>query len=492
MDVDMATAKNIDMTTSSKLVLQALTCDVVMLKRDGIYLEENAMKTMTATQKYQHFKETIESTMGGAAEAFRNSSAGIFQNFNNQIENLKKAFGEGLVGAIAPALEGVSDKIYELLSSGSLDPLIKSFGNLASKVIDVGTELGKLVINLMNASNEEEAINKIADAFDRLSWILNGVESVLARINVLVKDLHLDQVMNFMGAAADQTLFGGMWGRAGQQVQYANAGQYTENEAIRRGLITPEKQAIDDNTRATEQQTTYTEEQINAMKANIRTIAESTFTEIGYNYTTKETSNSIAKFGDVAAAGTSKIMSALSGSGGGSGAGGSGCRTFQTGTSVSGGGSFKSGAYSGGASGSPGMLWYNVLGNENASKVVTMGEQWASTVSSITYNGCSGLVCSFDTVEQTQINGSNATINSKFYNDNGSFVQTEREVTYANDALITKRGDIVKFHPEDNIMAYKGNAPRGNLSVNITVNGSGDPDKVAELIMRKIERIQRM
>jgi len=50
----------------------------------------------------------------------------------------------------------------------------------------------------------------------------------------------------------------------------------------------------------------------------------------------------------------------------------------------------------------------------------------------------------------------------------------------------------VKFHPDDNIMAFKGNGPKGNISVNITVNGAGDPDRVAELIMKKIEKIQRM
>ena len=156
------------------------------------------------------------------------------------------------------------------------------------------------------------------------------------------------------------------------------------------------------------------------------------------------------------------------------GCGGGGCRTYATSTTIEGGGSFRSGAYSGGPSGSPGMLWYNVLGNENAGVVAVMGEKWASTVSNVKRNSCSGLVCSFEADGQT------------FYGDgSGSF-------TSVNDALITKRGDIVKFHPDDNIMAFKGNGPKGNISVNIIVNGAGDPDRVAELIMKKIEKIQRM
>ena len=138
------------------------------------------------------------------------------------------------------------------------------------------------------------------------------------------------------------------------------------------------------------------------------------------------------------------------------------------------------------------MAWYNVLGNENAGVVAAMGEKWANTINSVELNDCSGLVCHFTTSENTTIGGAPATVKGTFFNNgSGSFTQTKREVIM-NDALITKRGDIVKFHPDDNILAYKGNGPKGNISVNITVNGSGDPDRVAELIMKKIEKIQRM
>jgi len=64
------------------------------------------------------------------------------------------------------------------------------------------------------------------------------------------------------------------------------------------------------------------------------------------------------------------------------------------------------------------------------------------------------------------------------------------------DALITKRGDIVKFHPEDNILAFKDPSAlrggKGNISVTINVNGAGDPDRIAEEIMKKITRLNRI
>jgi hypothetical protein len=64
------------------------------------------------------------------------------------------------------------------------------------------------------------------------------------------------------------------------------------------------------------------------------------------------------------------------------------------------------------------------------------------------------------------------------------------------DALITKKGDVIKFHPEDNILAFKDPAAvrgkGGNISVTINVNGARDPDRIAEEIMKKITRLNRI
>ena len=116
------------------------------------------------------------------------------------------------------------------------------------------------------------------------------------------------------------------------------------------------------------------------------------------------------------------------------------------------------------------MAWYNVLGNENASWVAsTKDASWASTVSNVTRNSCSGLVCSFDAG------------GSKYY---------------ANDALITKQGDIVNFHPDDNILAFKdGSKLQGKgvvINNTFNINGSGDTDRIAEEILKKITRVGRI
>ena len=199
--------------------------------------------------------------------------------------------------------------------------------------------------------------------------------------------------------------------------------------------------------------------------------------------TTQEVTAVTRAFGNTMGSAIGTIGSAMSYLGGGGyssgcggGGGGSGCRTFATGTVMSGGGNLVGGG--GGASGSPGMLWYNVLGNENAAAVAVMGEKWASTVSNVKRNSCSGQVCSFEADGQT------------FYGDgSGSF-------TSVNDALITNRGEVIQFHPDDNILAFKDSSKlkgRGIVINNtFNINGSGDPDRIAELIMKKIEKIQRM
>jgi hypothetical protein len=114
------------------------------------------------------------------------------------------------------------------------------------------------------------------------------------------------------------------------------------------------------------------------------------------------------------------------------------------------------------------MAWYNVLGNENAAWVAsTKNEAWANTVTNVKRNSCSNTVCSFEAG------------GSKYY---------------ANDALITKRGDIVSFHPDDNILAFKGRGPKGNQQItnNFYIYEAGDPDRIAEEIMKKITRVSRI
>jgi len=63
-----------------------------------------------------------------------------------------------------------------------------------------------------------------------------------------------------------------------------------------------------------------------------------------------------------------------------------------------------------------------------------------------------------------------------------------------DDALITKEGRVIKFHPDDNILAFKGNGPKGgnNIYNTFNINGARDADAIADEIMKKIQRIGRI
>jgi hypothetical protein len=271
-------------------------------------------------------------------------------------------------------------------------------------------------------------------------------------------------------------------------VQYEKAGAYTPYEAAIRAALReydPNKlpDSIKDDTKAIDKHK-------NAIDYNINTTQSAS--EALNIMTTATGENAKAMFDSAVAAGTAAIScansvaqaqqiisSANGGSGGGGGCsgGGGGCRTFKCGSYTTDGHneSYSSG---GGPSSSPGMAWYNVLGNENAAYTASKGESFANSVTKVTRNSCSGLVCSFEAG------------GSKYYGDGGGGYFS------VNDALITSKGDVIQFHPDDNILAFKDGAKLQGKGVVINntfnINGNGDPDRIAEEIMKKIQRIGRM
>jgi|GEM_PF-1506012 len=509
---DLAASKGISLETAAGYIASALSGSAISLSNAGVELDSLKMKSMSAAQTMDYLAKQIEASFGGASEALRGSTAGIFANYENQVRNLKRLFGEELTSSIAPVLEGIAEKISTMINSGQLEPLVDSFGNLITHAISFGSELGGIIMKLTGVTSTEEGVTRLANAFDRVAYILGVIEDALSRISAIIKDLHLDK---FIEIGLRASLGGNMalWDYAGQQVQYEKEGAYTPYEAARRGLwsspgtVVPTPKAetaadalarLREGTRAeTENQQSKKDNSL-AVQNNTQNIVNSTELLKLYRDQTSKTGNEIDTLGKTAGSAIGYMNSAMNSvrqmlapSGGG---GGGGCRTFRTGSYTTDGHneSYSSG---GGPSGSPGMAWYNVLGNENASIVSAMGSNWASTISanSIVYNGCTGLVCTFDTVEKTTINGSAATVTTSYGNDSGHFVEIGKTV---NDALITNKGDVIQFHPDDNILAFKDLSKLGgkNVSINNTfhIHGSGDPDRIAEEIMKKITRVSRI
>jgi hypothetical protein len=291
---------------------------------------------------------------------------------------------------------------------------------------------------------------------------------------------------------------GGMalWDYVGQQVQYEKAGAYTPYEAARRGLwpspgtvvATPKPETAADARARLREGIRVENENQQSKKDNSLAVQNNTQNVLSANELlklycdqTSKTGNEVDALGKTAGSAIGYMNSAMNSvrqmlapSGGGCGGG---CRTFRTGSYTTDGHneSYSSG---GGPSGSPGMAWYNVLGNENAGVVAVMGEKWASTVTNVVRNSCSGKVCSFEADGQ------------KFYGDGAGGYSS------VNDALITSKGDVIQFHPDDNILAFKDGSKVGGKNITIhntfNISGNGDPDRIAEEIMKKITRIGRI
>lgn len=458
---DMAAGSGENLESSTTSITNALMGQTRGLKQFGIDIEEDTFKATTFAGQIRMLEQEINKLYAGAAGEAGKSPAGIFAGFETAIENVKEMFGGELIERLAPTLKSITDTINELATSGKLDPLIESFGNLVTSGVKLAETVSKILMDIMGFQNSQQAVEWLTTTFERAAVAIDSIATSLERVRDIIAGLDLSRLQPLVNLLAGASNPGGL------------LGLITGDKALNNGIAKKNTEATKKNTEAKEEETTsqkkVSEENMSA--------AEKLKLMKG---TTQEVTAVTGAFGNAMGSAIGTIGSAMRSLGGGGyssgGCGGGGCRTYATGTVRSGGGNFVGGG--GGASGSPGMLWYNVLGNENAAAVSAMGPQWASTVTNVVRNSCSGLVCSFEAGGQ------------KFYGDGAGGYSS------VNDALITSKGDVIQFHPDDNILAFKdGSKLQGKgvvINNTFNINGNGDPDRIAELIMKKIEKIQRM
>ena len=360
----------------------------------------------------------IELAFGGAAADYAKSPAGTYANLQNKIQDIKKLFGQELLESLAPAWENIASKISAMIDSGQLQPLVDAFGNLVTNAIEFGQTLTNIVIKLTGMTSSEEAIQKLADSFDRVSYILGIIEDALSRINAIIKDLKLDQIMS-LGMRVSNPFGTALWNYAGEQVE--------EEKAITPRLVQV-GDAQRENTETTQRNTSAQLEQINAQR---RATQESQLMEKYLKLQESATSSVTSitgQFGNAMSSAISSVQGALSSLGVGSSGGGGGCKTF----------------------------------------------------------GCPDWIK----------NKTGTIISDGHSSSDEPFPGNHFTTIPVPDALITKKGDVIKFHPEDNILAFKDPAAvrgkGGNISVTINVNGARDPDRIAEEIMKKITRLNRI
>lgn len=363
------------------------------------------------------------------------SAKAMFDNFNTQVTNLKRLFGEELVVTIGPALQEIATRISELITSGKLDPLVESFGNLAQKVVEMGPEIWDLTKAIMGVANDEEAILAIADAFDRVGYFVSELNKLLDKTAYLIDNLNLDKVAAFIGAG---TPGGTLWSWLGAGVEAqsntTSSGNPTNEKArrntstgglVQTDLISPLEESSNSITRENETRGDLTNTLKDQKAATDRqrlatTSLTASITDLGgtVNATMAALDDALCSLGKKAANQSST------------------CQTWGFGSVTS--------------------------DNHSSS------DYWFPD--SHLYDWSNYSKQDYGVGRSPEDFGVSPPIP-------------------VPDALITKQGDVIKFHPEDNILAFKDPAAlRGGGGTNITinVNGSGDPEKVAELIMRKI------
>lgn len=95
--LDFASAMGMDLETAFRIVGKAALGENDMLKRYGIIVDEDKLKT----DGFNAVLETLQKHVSGTAELLAKSGTGQLKQFRNNVDELKEAVGEGLVPVLA-------------------------------------------------------------------------------------------------------------------------------------------------------------------------------------------------------------------------------------------------------------------------------------------------------------------------------------------------------------------------------------------------------
>lgn len=127
LTLDLASAKQIDLSTAANLVGKAFVGETAMLSRYGIIIDEN----LPLSQKFSEVLRQINDRFGGQAMAQR-------QTFIGQMDSIKNVFGdflETIGSAFAPIIGKAADLLGELLARfTTLSPEVKTYIVIATAV----------------------------------------------------------------------------------------------------------------------------------------------------------------------------------------------------------------------------------------------------------------------------------------------------------------------------------------------------------------------
>lgn len=225
MDISAATGKSLETITDA--LGRAYDGNTVSLGRLGLGIDKTALATMSL----EDIMATLADTFGGQADAQARTFEGQLQRLTTATDNLKEAFGAGLLNALGDT-DGQTQDLVDTMEE--LEPLLQDLGQTAGEfgqdllyVVGVFTDLKDAI------DGATLSLDFLPDGFDTLlnaaKRAINPVQGVLD----LVRQLRLesqeastplqqtaDRLANDMAPAAQQ--LANTQGQANFQISAAN------------------------------------------------------------------------------------------------------------------------------------------------------------------------------------------------------------------------------------------------------------------------------
>ena len=199
--LDIAAGTGKDLTTVSEALGKAYDGNLGALKRIGVPLDENIVKTKDFDKAVIALSETFE----GQADAAANTFAGRLARFKVAIDEAKESLGQALLpllerfakfatDVLAPALQGLIDGL-----TGKKRSVVPSLGmfaeatnegeeagyNLGKALRDLGSGLGSLAGTFDDSTGEESGfvrfINLLTDMTEGLDRLFTRIDSAIQK-----------------------------------------------------------------------------------------------------------------------------------------------------------------------------------------------------------------------------------------------------------------------------------------------------------------------
>jgi hypothetical protein len=199
--LDIAAGTGKDLATVSEALGKAYDGNLGALKRIGVPLDENIVKTKDFDKAVIALSETFE----GQADAAANTFAGRLARFKVAIDEAKESLGQALLpllerfakfatDVLAPALQGLIDGL-----TGKKKSVVPSLGmfaeatnegeeagyNLGKALRDLGSGLGSLAGTFDDSTGEESGfvrfINLLTDMTEGLDRLFTRIDSAIQK-----------------------------------------------------------------------------------------------------------------------------------------------------------------------------------------------------------------------------------------------------------------------------------------------------------------------